>query len=124
MAAVDSSTLIAFIQGDRGPDVELFEASLATADIVLPPVVVSEVLSEPQLPARHRAAILALPMLELSAGYWLRAAETRAILLRRNLRARLPDALIAQACIDNDVVLINRDSDFRHFARYCGLKLA
>jgi predicted nucleic acid-binding protein len=124
MAAVDSSTLIAFIQGDRGPDVELFEASLATADIVLPPVVVSEVLSEPQLPARHRAAILALPMLELSAGYWLRAAETRAILLRRKLRARLPDALIAQACIDNDVALINRDSDFRHFARYCGLKLA
>jgi len=32
--------------------------------------------------------------------------------------------LIAQACIDNDVALITRDADFRHFAKHCGLKLA
>jgi predicted nucleic acid-binding protein len=40
------------------------------------------------------------------------------------LRARLPDALIAQSCIDHDVALITRDRDFRYFAKYCGLRLA
>jgi hypothetical protein len=63
-------------------------------------------------------------MLDLAEGYWIRAAATRANLLSRKLRARLPDALIAQACIDNDVALITRDADFRHFAKHCGLKLA
>jgi predicted nucleic acid-binding protein len=36
----------------------------------------------------------------------------------------LGDALIAQSCIDHDVPLITRDTDFRHFAKHCGLKLA
>jgi predicted nucleic acid-binding protein len=40
------------------------------------------------------------------------------------LLARLLDALIAQSCIDHDVMLIARDDDFRHFAKHCGLKLA
>jgi predicted nucleic acid-binding protein len=124
MAAIDTSTLIAFFQGGRGADVELFESALATSDILLPPVVVSELLSEARLPPRHRAAILALPMLDLSEGYWLRAAEARVTLLTKKLRTRLPDALIAQACIDSDVALITRDTRFRHFAKYCGLKLA
>ena len=124
MAAVDTSTLIAFIQGDRGPDVEHFEASLAASDIALPPVVISELLSEPHLPPHHRAAVLGLPLLDLPDGYWIRAAATRATLLSKKLRAPLPDTLIAQACIDNDVALITRDADFRHFAKHCGLKLA
>jgi predicted nucleic acid-binding protein len=124
LAAIDTSTLIAFIQGARGTDIDQFERHLAAADIALPPVVLSELLSEPHLPPNHRAAILALPLLDLSDGYWLRAAATRATLLARKLRARLPDTLIAQACIDNDVALITRDADFRHFAKHCGLKLA
>jgi len=35
----------------------------------------------------------------------------------------LADTLIAQSCIDYRVPLITRDSDFRHFAKYCGLIL-
>ena len=27
-------------------------------------------------------------------------------------------------CVDHDVALITRDTDFRHFVRHCGLKLA
>jgi hypothetical protein len=46
------------------------------------------------------------------------------MLLLKGLKARLADALIAQCCIDADVPLIARDSDFRHFKRWCGLKLA
>jgi hypothetical protein len=124
MAAVDTSTLIAFIQGDRGADVERFEAHMLSADLALPPVVLTELLSEPHLPDRHRGVILDLPVLETFDGFWIRAAATRASILAKRLRARLPDTLIAQSCIDNDVALITRDSDFRHFARHCGLRLA
>jgi predicted nucleic acid-binding protein len=72
----------------------------------------------------HRRLCLELPLLELSEGFWERAAASRAIILKRKLRARLADTLIAQACIDNDVALITRDHDFRHFATHCGLRLA
>jgi len=124
MAAVDTSTLIAFIQGDRGTDVEKFEARLLSSDVTLPPVVLTELLSEPHLPAQHRAVVLDLPVLELFDGFWIRAAATRALLLAKRLRARLPDTLIAQSCLDNNVALITRDTDFRHFAKHCGLRLA
>jgi predicted nucleic acid-binding protein len=124
MVAVDTSTLIAFIQGDTGPDIDVFEANLPSGNVLLPPVVLSEALSEPKLPAQLRAVILALPLLDLRGGYWLRTADSRAKLLTHKLRARLPDALIAQSCIDHDVPLITRDQDFRHFAKYCGLQLA
>ncbi|HEY5080978.1 MAG TPA: PIN domain-containing protein [Bauldia sp.] len=122
VVAVDSSTLIAFIQGDQGADVENLDASLG--NVALPPIVLSELLSEPKLPPRYREMILDFPLLELQPDYWLRAAGSRGIILARKLRARLSDTLIAQSCIDHDVALITRDKDFRHFAKHCGLKLA
>ena len=124
MAAVDSSTLIALFRGDPGPDVDLLKAVLISGDAVLPPAVLAEVLSDPKLPERHRNTISSLPTLDLLPDYWQRTAATRAILLERGLRARLADALIAQACIDHDAALIARDRDFRHYVKHCGLKLA
>jgi len=124
MIAVDSSTLIAFIQGDRGSDVQLLDQGMATNELALPAIVLTEVLSDPHLPEPHGTLIRVLPTLDIGDGYWTRAAATRAKLLARRLRARLADTLIAQSCIDHDVALITRDADFRHFAKYCGLKLA
>jgi predicted nucleic acid-binding protein len=122
--AVDTSTLIAFIGGQHGADVDRLDAALATSDVALPPVVLTEYLSEPQLPPNHRALAMALPLLELLPDYWLRAGEVRAKLLAKGLRARLADSLIAQSCIDHSVMLITRDNDFRHFVKHGGLKLA
>ena len=124
MIAVDSSTLIAYIQGQAGADVELLDQCIGTNELVLPPVVLTEVLCDPALPAEHDALIRTLPVLDILSGYWLRAAENREKLISRRLRARLGDTLIAQSCIDHDVMLIERDGDFRHFAKHCGLKLA
>jgi predicted nucleic acid-binding protein len=124
MAAVDSSTLIALLGDDPGPDVEILKPELSAGNVVLPPVVLVEMLSDPKLPEHHRTILLALPLLALLPDYWQRAAATRAVVLRRGLRARLADTLIAQSCIDHDVTLIARDRDFRHFAQHCGLKLA
>lgn len=124
MIAVDTSTLIAYIQGDRGLDAERFDEALAANAACLPPVVLTEALSEPTLPKRHRDLVLSLPILLISDGYWLRAAAARAAVTAHKLRARLPDALITQSCIDHDVTLITRDRDFRHFVTHCGLRLA
>ena len=123
VVAVDSSTLIAFIQGDRGADVEAFDAALGR-NVVLPPVVLTEILSQPKLPVPHHEMLLAFPLLEILPGYWERAAAARSTVLAKKNGARLADALIAQSCIDHDVTLITRVGDFRHFAKHCGLKLA
>jgi predicted nucleic acid-binding protein len=124
MIAVDSSTLIAFIEGNSGADVSSFIVGLQAGDVVLPPVVLSEILSDPFLPAEHRALVMKVAVLDILEGYWVRAADSRAKMLSRKLRARLPDTLIAQSCIDHNVPLITRDTDFRHFAKHCGLTLA
>ena len=124
MIAVDSSTIVAYFDGKPGADVELIDSNLLACQIVLPPVVLSEVMSDPRLPAKHAGLVQQLPVLPILDGYWLRAGQLRASILARNLRARLPDTLIAQSCIDHDIALIRRDPDFRHFAKYCGLKLA
>jgi predicted nucleic acid-binding protein len=123
MIAVDSSTIIAYIQGDPGPDVDLFENAIDNNQIVLPPLVITEVLCDPHLPALHRSLLIALPILELKDGFWQRAAQSRGQVLSRKLKARLGDTLIAQCCIDHDLMLIARDGDFRHFVEHCGLKL-
>jgi predicted nucleic acid-binding protein len=86
-------------------------------------VVLTEVLSDPKLPKRVADLIGALPLLELSDGYWHRAGALRSRVLAAGRRARLADTLIAQSCLDHDVGLVSSDRDFRHFARAGGLRL-
>jgi predicted nucleic acid-binding protein len=121
--AIDTSSLIAFLGGDAGRDVEAVDVALASRQAALPPAVVSEALSEPKLAPESAALILAIPTLELREGYWERVGLLRARLLARGHRARLADALIAQSCLDHDVALVSRDRDFRHFGRVGGLRL-
>jgi len=124
MVAVDTSTWIAYMAGSNGADIDLLIDGLRSNKVALPPVVVAELFSQPNLPRAHRMALQELPLLDPLPDYWLRAGETRSRLLSRKLRARLADSLIAQSCIDHDIALITRDRDFRHFAKHCGLKLA
>ena len=95
--------------------------TLALNQVVLPPVVLTEMLSAPRLETRASRLIRRIPTLELQAGYWERAGQLRAKLLAEGLRARLADALIAQSCLDHRTPLITRDSDFRHFVTHAGL---
>ena len=68
-------------------------------------------------------ALVKLPRLGVLPGYWERAGELRRTLLKRRLKARSMDCLIAQSCLDHDVGLIAADQDYRHFVKL-GLKLA
>ena len=122
MIAVDSSSLIAYLSGLKGSDVEEVEFALAQNQAVLPPVVLSELLSDSRLSPSVAGSVKGMPLLPLIDGYWERVGYLRSEVIRRGRRAPLADALIAQSCIDHDVPLITRDGDFRNFAR-AGLKI-
>jgi predicted nucleic acid-binding protein len=123
LIAADTSSLIAFLSGGAGPDVDRIESELADDRLFMAPPVISELLSKPKAGAAYDL-VGRLKLLEITEGHWQRAGVNRALLLTKGLKAKFADALIAQCCIDADVPLIARDGDYRHFARWCGLKLA
>jgi hypothetical protein len=124
MIAADSSSLIAYLSGGNGADVDAVDRSLLDNQLYLPPVVLTELLSDPKLPNDAASALRGLPLLELVPGFWDRAGVLRSTIIRGKRRARLADTLIAQSCLDSDVALITRDADFRAFSQLAGLKLA
>lgn len=123
MIAVDSSSMIAFFNNDEGEDVLQVQQCLDTGTLLLPPIVLIELLSAPFLPETIKNNIELLPILDITPMYWNRVGLMRATLIENKLKARIADAMVAQVCIDNDICLITRDKDFRHFNKYFGLKL-
>jgi predicted nucleic acid-binding protein len=121
--AADTSTWIAFLEGETAPDTELLDQALRDRQVLMVPVVLTELLSDPKLSAEVATTLCDLPPIELGREYWRRAGALRAKVLGRRLRARLGDALIAQCCIDGGVSLLTRDRDFRAFSESAGLKL-
>jgi predicted nucleic acid-binding protein len=122
--AADTSTVIAYLAGASGKDVEALDLALSESQMCLPPVVLTELLSDPKLPAAVARLLEEVPVLEIVDGYFRRAGLLRAEVLATKRRARLADTLIAQSCLDHDVPLLTRDEDYRHFARVAGLRLA
>ena len=123
MIAADTSSMIAFLEGDRGDDAELVQSALDQHQLALPPVVLTELLSDPGLPQQVRGLLAALPILDVEPGFWERAGLLRASVLKHRRKARVADALIAQSCLDQSVPLVTRDRDVRHVARAAGLPL-
>lgn len=122
MIAVDTSTVIAFVAGEKGGDVEALAQALAANQACLPPVVITELLSASNVPERLARLLLSVVVLETEPGYWERAGQLRARVRARGSRA-FAEALICQSCLDHNVALITRDADFQPFAKHCGLRL-
>jgi hypothetical protein len=114
--AADTSSWVAFLEGRSGDDTELLDRALEDRQVVMVPVVLTELLSDPQLPSEVAETISEVPLIEIASGYWLRAGALRARVLAKRRKGRLGDALIAQSCIDQGIPLITRDRDFRAFA--------
>jgi predicted nucleic acid-binding protein len=121
--SADTSTWIAFLQGERGGDSDLLDHALADKQVVMAPVVLTELLSDPKLDANVARVLAGLPLLEIRDGFWERAGRLRADVLARRRKARLGDALIAQACLDHQVPLVTRDRDFQAFAAAADLRI-
>jgi predicted nucleic acid-binding protein len=122
LIGLDTSAFARLLDGLRD------QASLAARDALdqhlayLPPVVLTELLSNPNIPPAAVDYVSSVPLLVIHEGYWRRAASLRADLRRRGFKADTADCLIAQSCLDHDIPLITYDLDFRHFVR-AGLKL-
>jgi predicted nucleic acid-binding protein len=123
IAAADTSSIINFLVGADTPDRVRVREALAALGLCLPPPVKTELLSGVARLAGLEDILRGAPLMSITEGFWDRAGENRRLLLRRGLKPKLADTLIAQCCIDADVPLIARDADFRHFADWCGLKL-
>jgi predicted nucleic acid-binding protein len=121
--AADTSTWIAYLQGDGGEDAKLLDQALEERRVLMAPVVLTEVLSDPKLPSDVAQTLSQLPLIETKLGYWQRAGVLRSQVLAKRRKARLGDALIAQSCIDRGIPLLTRDRDFRWFVQAEGLDL-
>jgi predicted nucleic acid-binding protein len=121
--AADTSSWVAFLEGSSGEDVHLLDRALEDRQVVMVPVVLTELLSDPKLSSDVTETISEVPLIEVASGYWQRAGALRAKVLAKRRKARLGDALIAQSCIDQGIPLITRDRDFRAFAEAANLDL-
>lgn len=123
MIAVDTSTWIAFLQGEPGEDVELLDRALDARQVLMAPPVLTELLSDPGISSEVRKTLCGLPPIEIQPGFWTRAGALRATVLAKRRKARLGDALIAQSCLDAKVPLLTRDRDFHAFVEAAALSL-
>src|SRR3974390_1903152 len=123
MIAADTSTWIAFLQGDSGKDVHLLDKALEDRQVLMVPAVLTELLSDPKLSGEVAQYLAEIPLVEIQSGYWERAGALRAKALAKRRKARLGDALIAQSCVDRGIPLLTRDRDFREFAESASLAL-
>jgi predicted nucleic acid-binding protein len=121
--AADTSSWIAFLEGSGGEDVRLLDRALEDRQVVMVPVVLTELLSDARLTTDVAETISEVPLLEVASGYWQRAGALRAKVLATRREVRLGDALIAQSCIDQGIPLITRDRDFRAFVVAANLNL-
>jgi len=124
MIAADRSALLAYFKGEDCREASLVHVALSAGDISLPPVVLTEMLSNPSSHREMAETVAGFPLLAPGEGYWERAGACRRALREKGIKVKVSDALVAQSCIDHDVALITRGADFKHFARTCGLKLA
>jgi hypothetical protein len=119
--AADTSTWVAFLEGSRGEDTDWLDRALADSQLIMVPVVLTELLSDPKLSSDVAETISEVPVIDIAPGYWQRAGALRAKVLAKRRKVRLGDALIAQNCIDLGISLITRDRDFRAFAEAANL---
>ncbi len=123
MITADTSTWVAFLNGTLGDDVLLLKKALQGHQLSMLPVVLTELLSDPNLPPAVAASLMDLPLIEIESGFWQRAGLLWAKVLAKHPRARLADSLIAQLCLDANLSLITRDRDFRSLAEVSSLNL-
>jgi len=115
LIAIDTSALVRFFEGAPDRTRILVRDAIRAETAAVPPIVLAELFSNPHMRPDLRVAIMSIDIIPIREGRWERAGLLRAELLRRDLKAKLADCLIAQSCIDNDAPLITYDRDFRHF---------
>jgi predicted nucleic acid-binding protein len=121
--SADTSTWIAYLQGEQARDTQLLDQALADRQVLMIPPVLTELLSHPKSSQELEEVALDIPLVPTKDGFWQRAGALRAKVLSKGRGARLGDALIAQSCLDHGISLITRDRDFQAFVEAANLTL-
>ena len=124
MTVVDACVVISFLAGEATPEVEMLAALLSSAEAIVAPSTVTELLSDPSGGRGLAPLIDHFQTIEIGEGYWARAGQLRASVRRAGRKAALGDALLAQACLDADLPLLTSDRDFKVFTQLSKLRLA
>jgi len=101
----------------------MLRKSLQDSQVLMAPVVLTELFSDPDLEKDVEETLVGIPLIETRPGFWHRAGVLRAKVLSKKRWARLGDSLLAQSCIDEGISLLTRDRDFQTFADAAGLTL-
>ncbi len=113
VAVADTSVLVDHVNGRRVRAVEL---ALANDQLILPPLVISELVTGAAR-SEEKSAIaelmLHVRMHETDIRHWIAVGDLRRDLARHGVNLTIPDAHIAQCVIDLDATLITRDKVFQ-----------
>jgi predicted nucleic acid-binding protein len=115
IVAVDTNAFVRALDGVRDERLTILRTAIRAREVLLPPVVVTELLSAAGAEYAARRFVATFPLMQIHDGYWERAGLLRSDLRLLGKKAKLADCLIAQSCIDHDIPLITYDRDFRHF---------
>lgn len=125
MIAFDTCVIVNFLQGARDEQTNMLMHMYQTGGKpVLPPVVITELTSDTKQAKKLAYYVNGFVQLEILPDYWERTGSLKTKLRAKKLKANTADALIAQFCIDHDIPLCTSDTDFKHYAKHGGLKLA
>jgi predicted nucleic acid-binding protein len=120
---VDASSWIDFF---HGLDLPPLEAALERGTVVLPPVVISELVSGARTPrdlALLTELLIDLPVHATPLEHWIRVGELRKFLRDRGLSVSTPDAHVAQCALDRGAWLLSGDRVFPSIATFAPLQL-
>ena len=120
---VDASAWIDFF---HGIDLPTLEAALERGGVVLPPIVVSELVSGARTPrdlALLTDLLIDLPVHETPVEHWIRVGELRKFLRGRGLSVSTPDAHVAQCALERGAWLLSGDGAFPAMAQFVPLRL-
>src|SRR5215212_6258063 len=109
MIAVDTNVLRHYLCGTIDSYTATVAEAINTYEALLPPIVLTEALSDPRITTNDIYRTRSLPLLPLYDGYWDRTGDLRRRLLQEARGAPIADCLIAQACIDSDFPLLTYD---------------
>ncbi len=127
---VDTSVWSSAFRRDAPPDtpeLRMLRRALAGAETVVTLGLVLQELLQGMVPGAARARIIetfaALERVEPDWLDYVAAADLRRTCRAKGVQLGTVDALIAQLCVANDLVLLTHDQDFARTARHVPLRV-
>lgn len=120
----DTSEWIEYLAGRPA---QLFEQCLEAQSIVVPPIVVTELLTGARSREEHMVLedlLIDLPMHDNNFLHWARVGDLRRTLRSKGLSVRASDAHVAQCALDRGAPLLTRDAVFWKIAAHTKLRIA